>query len=72
MRTTRKGVNDIMGKHEKRGQSTLEYVLVFAVICAALIAALGTGALRNGIGTIFTSLGSWLSAAAAKLPTTIP
>ena len=59
-------------RQEVRGQSTLEYVLVFAVIAVALIAALnGVGGLKAGVSNVFNGLGTWLGEIAGQIPTKI-
>ena len=59
-------------RHGVRGQSTLEYVLVFAAVVITLILSLSGGGLQTGITTMFTKMGDWLTAAGTKLASGFP
>lgn len=57
-----------MGKPvmNRRGQSTLEYLLMLGVILLALI-AFGSGTIRTGIQNVLTNSGQTIDAAAGKV-----
>lgn len=51
----------------RRGQSTLEYILVLAAILAAVI--IGAGVMKTEVGTVITDSGATISSASGKLKT---
>ena len=59
----------------RRGQATVEYVLIVAVVLAALIAAIsatGSGSFGQAIKDIFTKVADILRNAVTTLPGTAP
>lgn len=57
-----------MKKRERRGQSTLEYILVLAAILAAVIAG-ATTIIKPAVTTALTDSGATMNAATAKVKT---
>ena len=58
---------------DRRAQSTLEYMLIVAVILAALIAAINSSTFGGSIRGFFTTLGGKLETSVATVPhTTAP
>ncbi len=54
------------GLRKKRGQSTMEYVVVFSVITLA-IAATAYVPIKNGVETLMEKIGGKIEAEATKL-----
>lgn len=57
-----------MHSRRRQGQATVEYVLIVAVILAALIAAISGGSFGTAIKNLFGALGTQLTNAVSTVP----
>ncbi len=56
----------------RRGQATVEYVLIVAVLLAALITAISSGSFGTSIKGLFTNLSTLLQTSVGNIPTATP
>ena len=56
-------------RRERRGQATVEYALIIAVVLAALIAAISSGSFGTSIHDLFDKLGTLMGKAVGNVAT---